>query len=216
MIVRERNGMHALHRERAVRRLETEGAAVRRRPQRRALGLSAEGGGHHAGADAGRRPAGRAAGRAFRIERVGRRTGVADREFGRDGLAEDDRSALAQRVHASGVLRGAAVLERRAVHLGRQVARRHDVLDADRAAVEHRQRSSQPVARRRFVCGFARGVEVERDERLDARLARFDLRDAALDEVTGRVAAVAKIGGGASERDDVGIGPGFHGPIVKR
>ena len=122
VIVRERNRMHALHGERAVRGFEAERAAVRSRTQRRALGLRAERGGNHPCADRRARSARRAAGRAPRVERVAAFVRLAAREGGRHGLAHDDRAARAQRVHARRIPARLPALVERVAHLGRQVA----------------------------------------------------------------------------------------------
>ena len=179
--------------ERADRRLEAEAAAIARRPDGRADHLGAERGAHHAGGDRRRRAAARSAGRAAQVIRVARAARMGGGEFGRHRLAEDDRAGFAQRGHGRGVaLRAPAGEERRAV-LGRHVDGLDDVLDADRHAVDLRQRIGRRAsARPSRVGGFARAVDVEMDEGADlAAPASRDRRGSARENRAARRAPSA-------------------------
>jgi hypothetical protein len=104
-------------------------------------------------------------------------------------------------------------LEDGRVHLGGHVRSRDDVLDRHGAAVDRRERRALAVAAGGLVGGLARGLEIQRHERLHRRLATLEGRDAALEEIAGGILAGAKRVGGARERDRVGILPGIHAGI---
>lgn len=162
----------------AIGRLEADAAAIAGRPDRRTHHLAAEGERHEARADRRGRSGARTAGRALRIVRVGRaREHFGGREFGRRGLADDDRASLAQRLHAGRIApRLRAGPHRRALG-GRQVRRFDDVLDADRDAVERRQRLAVEPALRRALRLGARAFEGQRDERANLVLAGVEARE---------------------------------------
>ena len=97
--------------------------------------------GTRTGRDRGRGARRRTAGRMRRVPRIDGRSWMAPRKFGRDGLAEDRSTKVAQPVHHPGVRRGDMIaVDRRAVG-GRHVRGGDDVLDGDGNA---RQRSRPP------------------------------------------------------------------------
>ncbi len=182
----------------------------RSRPQRRALRLRAERHRHHAGAHACRRTARGTARRALGIEWIRRRPRIADRKFRRHRFAEDYCAAVSQRVHARCVLARLPPFERRRVHLCRHVLRCHDVFDADRATVYHRERSSRFVAFRRFVCCLAGGLQIERDKCFHALFITFDICDAAFEEIARRLLAALEVCERLRERNRIRITPCIH------
>jgi hypothetical protein len=109
-------------------------------------------------------------GRALRVPRVARAARLARGKFGGDGLAEDDGAGLAQRRNGGAVAVGApAGVERRA-HLGRHVDRFDNVLDAERHAIDGRERRPGTPALGRRIGSRAGAGDVDVDERADLRL----------------------------------------------
>ena len=132
--------------DRADRRLEAEAAAEACRAQDRAEHLSANRGADGADGDRRGRAAARAAGRAGEVPRIAGRARVHPCEFGRDRLAEDDRSGFAQRRDARAVAVSSKAGEQRRTVFRRHVDGFDDVLDADRHAVDRRKRLARPPA----------------------------------------------------------------------
>ena len=126
--------------------------------------------------------------------------GVAKAKLGGDGFADDRGARLAQRIDDGAVPAGRPAFEDGAAHPHGHVLGFVDVLDADRDAVERRERPPGPVALGRGIGGLAGAVEIEGDERADIGFERFDRLDAALEIGARRVAAVDECGHGFAER----------------
>ena len=121
---------------------------------------------------------------------MGCRSRVPVRELRGDGLAEDDRTRLAQRRHAGRILRRSEPGVGARAMGGRLIAGVDDVLDADRHTVQ-RSGGSNAVARPGLL---------EREARIDVgpgrhhRFARFDPGETCADERLGAQIAVCDEG----------------------
>ena len=140
MVERARQQQRAAARDEAVRGLEADDAAERGRADHRAVGLRADGAGHHAGRHGGGRAARRAAGRALGVVRIAGLAGMEIGVLGGHGLAHDDRAGGAQAGHGRRVAARRAARPQRRAELGGHVAGVEDVLDADRHAVQRPDR----------------------------------------------------------------------------
>jgi len=96
---------------------------------------------------------------------------------------------------------GAAAGEERRALAGRHVDGLDDVLDADRHAVELRDRLARAPARGRLVGAGARAIDIEMHEGTDLGLVRPEIGEAALEEVARRIAAARE----ARRRRQVGF-----------
>src|SRR5437016_1884911 len=121
----------AIEWNRAIRRLESDDTAVRRRTDDRAVGLRADCTADMARRDRGRRPGGGAAGRVRNVPWIARLAGMHEGEFSRYRLAEDVAADGDQTRDADGFSFGYLSRKDRRSHLRRQLARRNDVFDAD-------------------------------------------------------------------------------------
>ena len=132
-------------------RLEADATAIARRTDGGADHLRAERGAGDADGDRGRRTARRAARRARRVPGIARAARLGSGELGGHRLADDDGAGVAQRRDAGRVLFRAPAGKQRRAHFGRHVDGLDDVLDADRHAVDRRQRLAGAPARGRAV-----------------------------------------------------------------
>src|SRR5437667_60754 len=105
-----------------------------------------------------------AAGRALRVPRIARRARKGGGEFGCHRLADHDGASRAQRRDRGGIAPGLRALEQRRALPGRHVYRLDDVLDADRHAVDRRERLAVAPAFCRAIGGGTRALAVLRDE----------------------------------------------------
>ena len=137
-----------------------------------------------------------------RVESNGLRVGPgsAPAELGRHGLAENDGAGLAQGPHRRVVALGEIAAIGLAAHLGRHVLGFEQVLDADRHAVDGRQRAPGLPSRRARIGGGARARLVERRKRLHDRLALGNRLQAALEIGARAIGALAKPRGGIVKR----------------
>jgi hypothetical protein len=82
---------------------------------------------------------------------------------------------------------------------GRHVRGLDDVLDAERHAVDRRERPTVAPAGRRAVGGGASGGDIVADERSDGGFELLDMRKAAFEKLARRVIAGGKIRSGGEE-----------------
>ncbi len=195
---RQRSGMverpgqrkHPVERNEAVGRLDADDSTVGGRDADRASGVRPDGERHDPGRNGGGGPAARPSGGAAGVDRV---VGLADRGMGdaigvfeEIGLAEEDRSGIAQ----PGDKRGVCVGERRCdrpcpVARGR-AAHVDQVLDRDGHAVERTQVPPRTEVLAGLVRLRARAVGEDRGKGVEFRLARGDQRQRGLDLVPRR------------------------------
>jgi hypothetical protein len=82
---------------------------------------------------------------------------------------------------------------------GRHVGGLDDVLDAERHAVDRRQRPAVAPACRRAVGGGTCGADIVADERADGGFELLDMRKAAFEKFARRIIAGGKIHSGGKE-----------------
>ena len=185
-----RHRMSAAAVERAEGGFQRVVAAIAGRPLDRAPDLASAAGGNHARAHRRGRPARRTAGGAGEIEGVAGRPRRGLAELRGHGLPHDARPALAQRIYMRGIANGLPSRVDRAVHLGRHVHGLVEVLDADRHAVDRREWTVLPVARRGPVRCLARALDIGGHERLNVPFALLDRLQTAFEVIPWRVEAV--------------------------
>src|SRR6476619_5527971 len=101
-------------------------------------------------------------------------------EFGGHRLAEDHRARFAQGNDACSIALGAPAEVYWGAVFGREVSSLDDVLDADRHAVDRRERTARAPTRARCIRRIARSFDVEMHEGADLRLESSEIDQTAL------------------------------------
>ena len=146
----------------------------------------------HARGDCRGRARGRAAGGARGVERIGCGRRMRAAELGGGGLGEDDGARLAQRPHRRVVALREIAFVGLATELSRHVLCFEQILDADRQAVDGRQRTVCLPALAALIRRRARGGHVGGGEGFDDGLALLDGVEASFEIGARGVAAVAE------------------------
>lgn len=199
--------------ERSERRLQCPIAIEAGRSQDGTHELRADGHGHHVGAHNGGRAARRTARRAQRIERVGGWTGIEKAQRCGDGLSQDDRARIAQRTHNGAVILRKVAVKGSAAHLRGHVASFNQILDADRHAVDSRERTAVAVPPGAGVGRGARACRVHYHPALELAFALGNHVQAAFEIFPRTVAAINKVGAGIM-KGQRGMGVGIVGHVV--
>ena len=181
-------------------RLEANAAAETCRTQDRADDLGPERRRDHAAGDRGGGAAARSARRALGVPRIAGAARLGCGELRCHHFSEHHRPGFTQRSDAGRVASGAPAREQRRALLGRHVGGFDNILDAERHAVDRRQRPAVAPARGGIVGSDARRLDVVADKGADGRLEFRQTVKAAFEKRAGRVAAGGKISSGGKER----------------
>ena len=173
-----------------MRGLETVDPAVRRRPDDRAVGLSADCERNHPGRYRGGRAARGAAWRALHIVRIPGLSRSINRELGRDGLAEDDRPRLTQQGNRPRVFGWPPSRMQHGAVLCRHIVSVEDVFDPNRNTVQRTERLAVTLCLIGSACLLQCVVAVEVGPCLHARLKLLDPFETRTNELLARDSAV--------------------------